>query len=241
MSLPLITDVARAILVQWASLEIAKFGGLFEFDDELGLPPRVESSTLHNLHRLDIALASLDTGADILLEAISLPVVTCLSISSRDRPTPILLGLHAGSHFALEHLALEYQKLSPSELFSLLRVMPTLRVRTLKIHHCTCIVDALFELLGASADPIVQLPHLTTLEIHPITDGLSGNIVATMAESLATHVGEPNTASPLLRRLCLYRGHPYFVNFPRATFDDDVERRIAAVCATGFLVDRYRS
>ncbi|KAJ7467537.1 hypothetical protein FB451DRAFT_394269 [Mycena latifolia] len=237
MSLPLTSDVARAILVQCASLEIAKFGSLFEFDDELGLPPRVESSTLHNLHQLDIAW-SLGTGADMLLEAISLPVLTSLSISSPDRPTPVLLGLHARSHFALEHLSLEHQKLSPSELLSLLRVMPALR--TLNIHQCTCIVDALFELLGASADSIVQLPHLTTLEIHPITDALEGNTVATMAESLATHVGEPYTAFPLLRRLCLYRGHPQFVNYPRATFADDVERRLAAVCATGFLVDCYR-
>ncbi|KAJ6549260.1 hypothetical protein DFH09DRAFT_1169404 [Mycena vulgaris] len=239
LSLPLTTDVARAILIQCTSLEIATFDRLFEYDDELDVPPRPESATLHNLHQLTIAWAS-GSGADMLLEALSLPVLTSLSISSPDRPTPVLLGLHARSHFALEHLSLEHQKLSPSELLSLLRVMPALR--TLDIHKCTCIVDALFELLGRAADltaTALTMPQLTTLKIHPVTEALDGNTVATAAEYLAKHVAEPVTAFPLLRRLCLYRGDPHFVNYPRATFADEVEHRFAAVCATGFLVDRY--
>ncbi|KAJ7268978.1 hypothetical protein C8J57DRAFT_1609089 [Mycena rebaudengoi] len=236
MSLPLTSDVARAILVQCTSLEIAKFHTLFEFDAEFDLPPS-ENSTLHNLHQLDIQW-SLGTGADMLLEELSLPVLTSLSISSPEPPTSVLFALHERSHFALEHLSLEHQRLSPSELLSLLRVMPALR--TLNIHQCTCIVNDLFDFLGRAASSSLQLPQLTTLEIHPLTDTLDGNIVATMAESLAKHVGKPATAFPLLRRVCLYRGHPHFVNYPRATFADDVERRLAAVCATGFLVDRYQ-
>ncbi|KAJ6480062.1 hypothetical protein DFH09DRAFT_1214698 [Mycena vulgaris] len=239
LSLALTPDVARTILVQCTSLEIATFDRFFEFDDVLDVPPRPESSTLHNFHQLTIAW-SLGTEADMLLEALSLPVLTSLSISSPDRPTPVLLGLHARSHFALEHLSLEHQKLSPSELLSLLRVMPALR--TLDIHKCTCIVDALFELLGRATDLTatdLTMPQLTTLAIHPITNALDGNTVATVVEYLAKHVGEPVTAFPLLRRLCLYRGDPHFVNYPRATFADEVERRLAAVCAAGLLVDRY--
>jgi hypothetical protein len=127
------------------------------------------------------------------------------------------------------------------ELFSVLGVLSTLE--TLNIDCCSCITDTLFEMLTnlhTRAVTSLTLPRLKTLSIYPLTtDAITGPAVAYMVESLVSRVGDPNGAFPLLRRLCLYRRHFYHSDYVVPRFASGVEQRLAAACATGFLVERY--
>ncbi|KAJ6471267.1 hypothetical protein C8R47DRAFT_1077367 [Mycena vitilis] len=78
-------------------------------------------------------------------------------------------------------------------------------------------------------------PRLELLGVHPVTD-FNGEVVARVAEYLAACAGDPSSAFPLLRKLHIYRRdrHPF-----ASSFSIDVEQRLAAVCATGFLVEGY--
>ncbi|KAK7002211.1 hypothetical protein R3P38DRAFT_2557298 [Favolaschia claudopus] len=249
MTLPLISDVVRTLLVQCTSLERTKFDNIFEWDNDLDPPPPQIPTLLAELRDVEVGWKN-GSQTDMVLGGLSLPKLRSLEITSTFRssedveepPTPVLLALHACSHFALEHLTLTGQLLTPTELLSVLRVVPTLR--TLNVRGCECIDDELFRMLTAN-DSLTTLPELTKLEIHPITPTLDGNVVATMAESLfekgrtPASIEAPIAMFPCLTRLCLYRGHEQFVNWGWEKFADDVERRIAVLCETGFLVDRY--
>ncbi|KAJ6527739.1 hypothetical protein B0H19DRAFT_1385367 [Mycena capillaripes] len=242
-SAPLTIVGARVLLIRCTALKIGKFVNVFDYDDgEGGSPPLLDNiSTLQNLSHLEISVGGI--GAVILLEAISAPQLKSLILSSHsDSPIDVLLAFHARSHFHLTRLSLAHQNIRPTELFSFLRLLPTLE--TLVIDDCTCISDGLFGILArdpaiVTAAYALTLPHLATLEIHPITS-LTGIVVADMAEYLAAHAGDPEGRFPVLNKLCLYRGHPHLVNWPIVTFSDDVEDRLAAVCVTGFLLDRYK-
>ncbi|KAK6983791.1 hypothetical protein R3P38DRAFT_3459058 [Favolaschia claudopus] len=219
LSLPLTSDVAHAILVQCTSLERTTFSHILECDIDTQPPPPLPPALLPELRDFEFGW---DQGSQT-----DLP------------PTPVLLDLHArSSHFALEHLALSGQLLTPAELLSVLRTVPTLE--TLIVSGCACISDELFEMLTAN-EPSTTLPELRRLEIHPITSMLDGNNVATMTESLfeKANNGDPSVMFPSLIQLCLYRGDGRFVNGKWETFAQEVEDRIASLRETGFLVDRY--
>jgi hypothetical protein len=210
LDIPISVVAARDILIQCSALEFATFRNLWEFDVEMS---QHVICTLHNLRRLDVSVL-LGGGADVVLAALSLPSLESLSTAS-----------------------LTYAQLELGELFSILRLLPALE--TLDIQDCSCIGDGLFEMLTRdthTAPPTFTLPHLTTLKIHPLTPALAGDIVADMAESLAQDAGDTVSGAlfPRLRHLCLYREPSYSM----LMFEDDVEDRLAALCATGFLVDR---
>jgi hypothetical protein len=233
LDIPISVVAARDILIQCSALEFATFRNLWEFDVEMS---QHVICTLHNLRRLDVSVL-LGGGADVVLAVLSLPSLESLSTASPDYPTPVLLALIARSQFPLAHLSLTYAQLELGELFSILRLLPALE--TLDIQDCSCIGDGLFEMLTRdthTAPPTFTLPHLTTLKIHPLTPALAGDIVADMAESLAQDAGDTVSGAlfPRLRHLCLYREPSYSMPM----FEDDVEDRLAALCATGFLVDR---
>ncbi|KAJ6549950.1 hypothetical protein B0H19DRAFT_1237072 [Mycena capillaripes] len=239
---PLTVVGARDLLPQCTALKTAQLIDLWDHNEDSGTPPpALAITTLHNLTWLDISVRGI--GGALLLEPITAPQLKFLSISSEsDRPIDTLLALHARSQFPLTNLSLSGQDISRSQLFSFLRLLPTLE--TLVIVECTCISDHLFRILGCESARVpvtyaLTLPHLTTLEIHPVTS-LTGTIVADMAEYLAAHAGDPAGRFPRLNKLLLYRGHPQWRNSPISKFADDVEDRLAAVCATGFLLDRYK-
>jgi hypothetical protein len=241
VSLPLTVVAARDILVQCTALEVARLCGLFDWYDEDDLPPPpLDICTLHNLRELYISARNF-LGAVTIIQPLSLPLLESLSISSTDSPTSSLLALQARSHFPLAHLSLVRQEISPLELFSVLGVLSTLE--TLNIDCCSCITDTLFEMLTnlhTRAVTSLTLPRLKTLSIYPLTtDAVTGPAVAYMVESLVSRVGDPNGAFPLLRRLCLYRRHFYHSDYVAPRFASGVEQRLAAACATGFLVERY--
>ncbi|KAJ7095641.1 hypothetical protein C8R44DRAFT_380902 [Mycena epipterygia] len=228
------TDVARDILVQCTMLESAVLYKLCEPEDDPKPPQHI--CTLENLRRLELFVI-MRSGAIVILAAIALPRLESLAISADDHLTPAILALHGHSQFTLAHLSLTRVHLSPEELITLLHVLPALQ--TLTIHGCSCIGDSLFELLTcgpALSGTHLRLPFLTTLRIYPLTPNLDGNIVANTVESLSQCIGRTDMPFPALREICLYRGS---ANDTGPTFGDDLERRLAAVCATGFLVDRF--
>ncbi|KAK7040068.1 hypothetical protein R3P38DRAFT_3469788 [Favolaschia claudopus] len=243
LSLPLTSDVAHAILVQCSSLEHSRFSHILECDVDTQLPPPLPHALLSELRDFEFEWGQ-GSQTDTVLGGLSLPRLRSLAISSSRRsswegleqpPTPALLDLHArSSHFALEHLALSGQLLTPAELLSVLRLVPTLR--TLMVCGCACVSDELFEMLSANEPFTTPLPQLRRLEICPITSALDGNIVVTMAESLFENAnnGDPSVMFPSLIQLCLYRGDGRFVNGKWKTFAQEVEHRIAALRETGF-------
>ncbi|KAK6978091.1 hypothetical protein R3P38DRAFT_3120659 [Favolaschia claudopus] len=251
MSLALTSKAAHTILVQCTSLERTKFDNIHPWDSDISPPPPAPA-LLSQLRDFDFEWRD-GSQTGMVLGGLSLPQLRSLAITSLSRSdwedlqeplTPVLLDLHARSHFALEHLALSGQLLNPAELLSVLRIAPTLR--TLNVRQCECITDELFEMLTAN-DSLTTLPHLARLEIHPITATLDGNVVVTMAESLFKKAnapasnGDPTLAMfPSLIQLCLYRGDEVYRHRNWERFAEDLEHRIAVLCETGFLVDRYR-
>ncbi|KAF8149230.1 hypothetical protein K438DRAFT_1988993 [Mycena galopus ATCC 62051] len=241
ISAPLTVLGARDLLPLCTALVSATLHDLFEHFEEDGTPPPPATGTLDNLARLDISARHAE-GA-LVLEAITAPNLTHLSLSSQADPSiHTLLAFHARSQFPLTYLALSGQRISCSQLFSFLRLLPILE--TLVIDECSCIKDRLFRILtcpsaNAPVAYALTLPHLTTLEIHPLTS-LTGTIVADMAEYLHRDAGNPAARFPRLNRLCLYRGHPQLRYAAISKFADDIEDRLAALCATGFLMDRYK-
>ncbi|KAJ7656159.1 hypothetical protein DFH06DRAFT_476653 [Mycena polygramma] len=237
----LTTFGARDILVQCTALETAKLCNLFDWASD-NLPPPQDNCTLRHLSEFDISIG-LGTGVADILDTFSFPHLTSLSIASspsphqRDQSTESLLALHARSRFTLTHLSLVKQDLTLPQLISLLCVLPTLE--TLVIKHCTSVDDPLFEMLGrylaVPADaPELTHQHLAVLEIHPV-NRVDGDVVARAAEYLAACAGDPSSAFPQLRSLRLSRRGP---NYMHMKFEEHVEERLAALCATGFLVDR---
>ncbi|KAF8145204.1 hypothetical protein K438DRAFT_1992046 [Mycena galopus ATCC 62051] len=233
---------ARELLPRCTALVSAKLDNLWEHVDENGTPPPPPATgTLDNLTRLDVSTR--DAAGVVVLEGITAPKLNYLSFTSKaDRSIHTLLAFHARSQFPLTHLALSGQHISCSQLFSFLRLLPILEA--LVLDECSCINDRLFLTLTCrSADAPVAyaltLPYLTTLEIHPLTS-LSGTIVADMAERLHRDAGNLAARFPRLNRLCLYRGHPQRRYAEISKFADDIEDRLAALCATKFLLDRYK-
>ncbi|KAJ7656108.1 hypothetical protein DFH06DRAFT_475808 [Mycena polygramma] len=230
---------ARDILVQCTALETAKLPNLFDWESDQ-LPPWQDNCTLHHLIELDISIGS-GTGVAEILDTFTLPKLTSLSIQSSpswsgdlDRSAETLLALSARSRFSLTHLSLVRQDLTLPELVSLLTILPTLE--TLVIKHCTSVAVPLLETLArdpavpADAPALTHL-HLAVLEIHPV-NFVDSEVVARAAEYLAVCALDPGSAFPLLHSLRLSRRAQ---NYIELTFEDEVEERLAAVSASGFL------
>ncbi|KAF8147364.1 hypothetical protein K438DRAFT_1780151 [Mycena galopus ATCC 62051] len=230
---------ARDLLARCTALVFAQLDNLSEHDEEDGTPLPPSIGILDNLTWLDISTD--DAPGVLVLQAITAPKLEYLSFSSKlDLSIDTLLAFHARSQFPLTHLAFSGQYISCSQLFSFLRLLPTLE--TLVIDECSCIKDRLFQILtcrsaNAPVKYALTLHHLTTLEIHPLRS-LSGSIVADMADYLHRDAGNPAARFSHLNRLCLYRGHPQSRYPEILKFADDIEDRLAALRATGFLLDQ---
>ncbi|KAJ7115092.1 hypothetical protein C8R43DRAFT_1138229 [Mycena crocata] len=243
IKVPINVAELRDIFVQCHALEIARFWDILQTEDDDPPPSLISpislphTSTLPHLRELDISLRW-GGEVDIPIDAVGLPRLESLSISTDDPGTPaaMLVALHARSQFSLAHLSLTKQDLRPEELISVLRLLPSLQ--TLVINRCACITNRLFKLLTYKPGAAVafQLSQLRTLTIHPITAALSGTRVARMVESLANYAGGPDALFPQLQSLFLYRARKAN-DVPE--FGDAVEERLALVRATGFLVDKY--
>ncbi|KAJ7610707.1 hypothetical protein DFH06DRAFT_1374145 [Mycena polygramma] len=195
------------------------------------LPPPPDICTLRHLSELDVSIAP-GTGVADILDAFSFPQLTSLSIASsawpgqQNQSTESLLAVHARSQFPLTHLSLVRQDLTLPNFILLLGVLPTLE--TLLIKHCDSITESLFEMLArhpaAPADaPALTHLHLAVFEIRPV-NRIDGGVVARAVEYLAACAGESASAFPD----CALKP------------EDDGEERVAAICATGFLVNRYQ-
>ncbi|KAJ7495292.1 hypothetical protein FB451DRAFT_1076957 [Mycena latifolia] len=218
-------NLVRDILMRCAALEEATLSALFEPDD-ISQP---DICTLHHLHTLDISVDD-GSGATVVLDALTLPRLESLSIDASDLARPVLPALHARSRFPLAHLTLEGVQLSPQELFSLFPYFSSLQ--TLSIYGSTCI-NRLFDVFAHPPTNTPQLPQLAMLALE-ITTELDGNIVATMVESLApaSDGARTNALFPALHELWLYP--PEYA----LRFTEEVEERLYAARATGFLLPR---
>ncbi|KAJ7176809.1 hypothetical protein C8R46DRAFT_1245842 [Mycena filopes] len=235
LNLPLLVESVRDFLVQCPTLQVAILPSLVGLNDEDIPAPLTTVYTLPKLRRLEVRASRI--GLIFLLDAVSLPALESLSLSTPENPTVAFLALHERSRFPLTHLTLSVAAFAPAELFSMLRPFKS-TLRTLEIRKCRCVTNNLFHDLGnASAGPeSLQLPELTTLTLHGLTslNALDGDVVADTLDTLASARHRSDAPFPKLRTVAL----PYL----HWDFTADVERRLAALCSAGFLVlgDRYR-
>ncbi|KAJ7779197.1 hypothetical protein B0H16DRAFT_1501908 [Mycena metata] len=236
LALPVSVEGVRDLLIRCPALEVVILPSLWDLDDlsdDPPPPPLPMVTTLPNLRRLEAAIRGI--GIFFVLDALSLPALDSFSLSTPENPTVGFLALQARSQFPLAHFSLSSIKdLTPEQLFSMLRPLaPTLR--TLDVKDCACVTNRLFTLLK-DPEPQVRLPHLTRLSIYPIAL-LNGEIIADAVEFIWTSSQHPSedAAFPKLRAVCLSARR-----WSRPVFGEDVERRLAALRAAGFLVDDDR-
>ncbi|KAJ6481351.1 hypothetical protein DFH09DRAFT_1464693 [Mycena vulgaris] len=236
--LDLPADVGRDILIQCQALEVARIRELLP-QLQNGTRPLQHVATLHRLRQLEISISEPPCAA-VVFNGVSLPRLQALILMAEENTTPILLALHARSHFPLTQLLLKGAHLSTEDLFALLRILPDLQKLT--IEECTCIGEQLFQSLTPPSTDTPRLLHLTALTINPVPPEIDGNTMGAMVESLARCTGTDATPFPALRDLHLYRRSTYrgMNTYPGTTFGEENERRLAALVATGFLMDDER-
>ncbi|KAJ7082543.1 hypothetical protein C8R44DRAFT_992148 [Mycena epipterygia] len=240
------SDLARDILIQCRGLETAELYNI-SIDEDNDEPPQ-QIHTLYNLRELHFSVDDPTTTWNVTLESISTPNLRTLWIQAPYNPgtleflpVQVLTALHARSLFNLRHLTLKENSLTTDDLITFLHCLSTLE--TLALTNCPSIENRLFEAFTTcdpSCDPSplssqsLRLPQLRTLSIHDDDhngDGLDADLLATMVESLAQHVGDPASRFPSLERLNL--------DIDLACWREvTVEERLAAVRATGFLVTK---
>ncbi|KAJ7432876.1 hypothetical protein FB451DRAFT_1420248 [Mycena latifolia] len=103
-------------------------------------------------------------------------------------------------------------------------------LRTLELGFCA-VDDGLFKAFTYDPNkpsPSFSLPQLTSLTVTEGAERVNGGSVAHMIESVCASHGR-NAAFPALSAVHLWAYGP--------KFNDDIEARITAACATGLVVD----
>ncbi|KAJ7096933.1 hypothetical protein C8R44DRAFT_370843 [Mycena epipterygia] len=206
-------------------------------------PPQ-HISTLEMLRELDVTLMDATDSSSPIFQSVSLPNLETLSIDTTDGrsecPTHDLIALRARSGFNLRHLSLSRVNLTVDDLAVLLQCLPTLE--SLRVSSCPCVEDRLFQAFTFrpySSLPVIRLLRLKNLSLsrEGLDDVINGNILADMVESLSQQSGDRGTLFPVLEFLDLYLDRTW-EDFGMLTFETEVEERLAAVRATGFLRGR---
>ncbi|KAJ7670764.1 hypothetical protein DFH06DRAFT_141771 [Mycena polygramma] len=163
-------------------------------------------------------------------EAFSFPNLQDLVIDAYGWSPLILPELYDRSTFRLGRLVLRKCSMPSNDLLELLRRFPTLRELTLHLCWLDVEFSNIFTIDPGSTSHRLTLPHLQRLCVNDFADIFEGTSVADMAESLCLHRRKPASAFPALRSVVL--------SLQGRKFDRDVERRLAAACSTGLIVDR---
>ncbi|KAJ6576069.1 hypothetical protein DFH09DRAFT_1150316 [Mycena vulgaris] len=224
---------ARNILTQCQQLESARFsiGSAIE-DPDTGIPGMPPTCTLTRLQELYLAVDD-DVPSEDFFEAFTFPNLERLAMDVAHWSTAAFRRFYTRSNFKLWHLHLErIDDMTADDVLEFIRFVPTLH--TLRIINCrACREDALFEIFThsrAASQRSVSLPALTKLVLE-LTFDIDGTAVADMAESLFVHRGH-DSPFPVLELLYLTTHSCE----PDALYGAEVEARLAAVAATGFLV-----
>jgi hypothetical protein len=212
------------IITQCTHLELCRFHNIDgEAADDI-----VPTVTLSSLHSLDFFARSPSVA---FIRALTLPGLRVLALTQAEWTAPVLVALHARSHFRLESLTLTNLLIELDDFTLFLRLLPTLQ--DLRFESCECTHNGLFILFTyvPGSSPHIVLPNLRTLTIEDTSDYLDGAIVADMVESLPQQVGELNAPFPLINSIHLSLDGPKFMAA--------VEERLASLSSTGFLVDKF--
>ncbi|KAJ7458565.1 hypothetical protein FB451DRAFT_1372254 [Mycena latifolia] len=229
--LPMDLREARAILMQCETIQECRFDDL-SASDLLEAPQRLYQ--LDHLQRLTI-WAEDERIPATFFAAFSFPKLLQLDIYAAWLSPDALSNLCDRSKFKLTHLVLHDINLSTQDLVPFFRRLSALQA--LELVFCA-VDDELFKAFTYDPNeptPSFSLPQLTSLTVTEGTERLNGACIAHMAESVCRCTGGLNAAFPALISVHLWVDGPQF--------QDDIEARIAAVCATGPVVDhvtRYR-
>ncbi|KAJ7478341.1 hypothetical protein FB451DRAFT_1557035 [Mycena latifolia] len=225
LDIPIEPRDARDILAQ---CDIIQECGMHQMTNSGGLePPQV----VHQLNHLrQLTLATDDDFAPEFFQAFSFPNLLDLDVTgSGDISPEILPDLLERSKFGLTNLTLQFIHLGAEDLIWFLQQLPTLQ--TLSLQYCR-VEAALFKTFTYDPEgptPFLVLPQLRSLavaELNRITE-VDGRVIAGMADSVCAYTRGRNAAFPALVEVDLDLDGTYF--------DEEVEARLAAACATGFV------
>ncbi|KAJ7071912.1 hypothetical protein B0H15DRAFT_957417 [Mycena belliarum] len=228
IKLELPMDFAHAcdILSQCKSVVQCHLGELIK-DDENFVPPQ-HMCQLDHLVEFTLA-ALIVSGA--FFDGFTFPGLLHLTVHSHGPILNTLLNLHHRSQFSLTHLTLIYVPFAGEELINFLCHLPTLQVLELQSCRVDAVLLAAFTYSSEAGAPPLFLPLLRSLEL--VTQFQSdGLLLAAMVESMSRYCGGQNLAFPALVEVNLY--------LHLAQFDDEVEDRLAAACASGMVVNHMQ-
>ncbi|KAJ7491448.1 hypothetical protein B0H11DRAFT_2191428 [Mycena galericulata] len=212
------------VLVQCRRLESARISLGLRLGNLEGLQP---TTTLPNLRELYYAVY-VDAPSAAFFEAFSLPNLETLSLEVGFLSPHEFRRFYTRSGFQLRHFYLErVDDFTAEQLLLFIKSQPTLE--SLSLINCRICTDpTLFGIF--THHPTPSLPHLTKLALGLDYD-LNGAAAADMAEFLSENKGE-NSPFPRLENLYLMTHS----SEPDARYEEQVEARLRAVAATGFLI-----
>ncbi|KAJ7456249.1 hypothetical protein B0H11DRAFT_2244145 [Mycena galericulata] len=195
-------------------------------------PGRVQelqpTATLPNLRELYYAVPYIDASSAALLETFSFPNLETLSLDVCRLSPHEFRRFYTRSSFQLRHFYLQrVDDFTVEQLLLFIQSQPILE--TLSLVNCTvCDHPELFRLFTHPPTPALTALSKLVVGLNFRRDGVA---VADMAEILSGYMGE-NSPFPRLDTLYLMT-HPLQ---PKARHEDEVEARLRAVAATGFLI-----
>ncbi|KAJ7144202.1 hypothetical protein C8R44DRAFT_759603 [Mycena epipterygia] len=220
---------ARSILTHCSQLTRCKMPNVRPADDE---EPDLPMCVLTTLSSFEFGAWEYGITSPFF-QPFSFPNLRFLTIEAGAWPDNLLLDLHARSGFNLTRLSLVNLELGADALITFLRLVPSLTV--LFLRNADCVTNRLFEAFtcdASSKSTEITLPLLQLLMLQQFVNHLEGETVVRMVESLWGHRDTADAAFPSLRRI-------QFAMIG-SRFSDDVESRLAKICATGFLNDFYK-
>ncbi|KAJ7474203.1 hypothetical protein FB451DRAFT_1558398 [Mycena latifolia] len=225
LDLPIGLHQARDILMQCEMMKDCVLRDLVESDD-LGPSHHSDYGRLH-LHSF---VFSIEEGSppETFFHVFSFPNLQNLEVRADDLPPNMLPNLYDRSRFRLTRLELDLISLRPEHLIQSLRLLPGLRVLGLS----NCLEDALLKVFIYDPEeplPLFSLQQLQSLTVAGNNWGLSGACLLDMVDSVCAYPGRQNAAFPALTVLRLF--------LLGSRFDEEVEARLAAACATGRVLD----
>jgi hypothetical protein len=190
-------------------------------------------NTLRHVREVYFAVHNVDAPSEAFFDAFSFPNLETLSIDVGFLSPNAFLAFYTRSSFRLRYLHLErIDDLLVDQLFPFLQTQQTLE--TLRLVNCRLCGDPelfrLFTRQPQPSRPALNLPVLRTLEVQ-LDFGRDGTVVADMAEFLYEQRGEQSLFPSL--------EHVYLMTHscePEALYSEAVEKRLAAVAVTGFVI-----
>ncbi|KAJ7616206.1 hypothetical protein DFH06DRAFT_1239402 [Mycena polygramma] len=189
--------------------------------------------TLPKLRELYFTVPNFDEPTPLLFESFSFPNLRHLALDIGFLSPDTFTEFAARSGFQLHHFSVErIDDVTLDDLFVFLQSQPAIETLNV-VYSRLCGDPGLFRIFTHHLRPTwpqLALPELRQLTLE-LDYELDGTAAADMAEYLTEHAGE-GSPFPKLEHVYLMTNS----SEPEARYDDEVEERLAAIVASGFVI-----